>query len=127
MLSAILQTPAGAIAVRLRDVSQTGALIVSPVQPPVGSNVAFVRGPIWVAATVIRIEGSNVALRFREAIDKAALLVTIGRREAMPKSPARLFAESLEPVPSYEPLVEPLVAKRAEETLSAAKSGRASR
>ena len=91
MLSAILQTPTERIAVRIRDISQTGALLVSPVQPPVGSNVAFVRGPISVAANVVRVEGTNVALRFREAIDTAALLIAIGQPQASPKPLRPLF------------------------------------
>lgn len=94
MLSAILQTPAERIAVRVRDISQTGALLVSPVQPAVGSNVAFVRGAISVAANVVRVEGSNVALRFREAIDTTALLIAIGKKlEASPKPLTPLFPE----------------------------------
>lgn len=100
MLAATLQTPTERIAVRVRDVSQTGVLLISPVQPPTGSNVAFVRGAISVAATVVRVEGSSVALRFREAIDKTALLIAIGKPAAalnslMPLFPEEHYAASL--------------------------------
>jgi hypothetical protein len=100
MLAATLQTPNGQFAVRLRDVSQTGALLVSPVQPPVGSQVGFIRGGISVPATVIRVDGSNVALRFCEAIDKAALLVSIGKSRPSPKPLTPLFPAQGEAAPA---------------------------
>jgi hypothetical protein len=49
LLAAKLQTPFGELDARLRDLSRKGALVECSKQPPVGTEVTFIRG-----STVVR-------------------------------------------------------------------------
>jgi hypothetical protein len=79
MLSAEMMTAAAKIPVIIRDISACGALITTPVSPPVGSYVTLRRGEVCVVAMVVWTEGPKVGLQFRERVDEASLLVVIGR------------------------------------------------
>ena len=85
MLSAIMMTGAAEVPVIIRDISANGALISTPVAPPVGSYVTVRRGVVCVLAQVVRQTGSRLGLRFRESIDEASLLVVLGQPALMSK------------------------------------------
>lgn len=82
MLSAVMTTGAAEVAVVIRDISATGAMIATPVAPPKGSYVTLRRGAVCVVAQVKWTGGRKVGLHFRESIDEAALLVVIGKPPA---------------------------------------------
>jgi len=79
MLSAVMMTGAAEVPVVIRDISACGALVATPVVPPVGSYVTLRRNVVCVVAQVVRREGNRIGLHFREMIDEASLLVVIGR------------------------------------------------
>ena len=78
-LAADMQTGHSSFRVTIRNISSCGALIATPVTPPVGSYVTITRGMICVLAQVVRVDGREAALRFRQRIDETALLVAVGR------------------------------------------------
>lgn len=77
LLAARLQTPAGEIDARLRDLSRKGALVECAVQPDVGSEVVFVRGNTRVPARVAWAAAGRVGLEFQCMIDEQEVLVQL--------------------------------------------------
>jgi hypothetical protein len=75
LLAAKLQTPAGEINARLRDLSRKGALVECSPAPATGSEVVFVRGPISVPARVAWNGPGRVGLEFHYMIDEHEVLV----------------------------------------------------
>src|SRR5687768_15062412 len=79
LLAAKLQTPQGEVDVRLRDLSQKGALVECSPVPPVGSEVVFTRGPITVPARVAWSGAGRAGLEFHHIIDENVVLVQLKR------------------------------------------------
>jgi hypothetical protein len=95
LLSAKLETPAGTIAGRLRDLSRKGALIECRITPPAGTEVTFERGKTIMPAIVAWSANGRIGLEFKHMIDESELLVHIGRREESPVSPYRFGRAAL--------------------------------
>ena len=68
------QTPFGEVDCRLRDLSRKGALVECGKQPPVGSEVTFVRGSTVVPARVAWTAAGKIGLEFLYMIDEQELL-----------------------------------------------------
>jgi hypothetical protein len=80
LLAARLRTgAAGEIDVRLRDLSQHGALVEGKSLPPQGSEVVFSRGSITVPARVAWTGEGRAGLEFAYAIDETEVLVQLKR------------------------------------------------
>lgn len=79
LLAAKLHTPAGTHDARLRDISQSGALIESPAIVRAGLAVTFERGASRVPATVAWASGLRIGLAFDHPIDESELLIHIGK------------------------------------------------
>jgi hypothetical protein len=79
LLAARLETDAGVIEARLRDLSQKGALVECLQVPPVGSEVVFVRGVTRVPARVAWAGPDRVGLEFHHQIDEHEVLVQLGK------------------------------------------------
>lgn len=84
LIAAKLQTEAGEIDCRLRDLSRKGALIECSPTPPSGSEVTFQRGPISVPARVAWSQPGRIGLEFHYMIDEAEVLVQLGPGVAKP-------------------------------------------
>jgi hypothetical protein len=99
LLAARLETDAGEIEARLRDLSQKGALVECLQVPPVGSEVVFVRGATRVPARVAWAGKDRIGLEFHHEIDEHEVLVQLGKRaETKPVGYRRpLFPSSLSP------------------------------
>ena len=82
MLSAVMTTGAAEIPAVIRDISSSGALITAPVAPEPGSWVTLRRDPICVHAQVVWREDKKLGLNFRDSVDEAALLISLGKRPA---------------------------------------------
>jgi hypothetical protein len=80
LLAAKLETDAGEIDARLRDLSQKGALVECLQVPPVGSEVVFVRGATRVPARVAWAGPDRVGLEFHHEIDEHEVFVQLGKR-----------------------------------------------
>jgi hypothetical protein len=79
LLAAKLQTSAGEVDARLRDLSRKGALVECSVAPPVGSELVFTRGATSVPARVAWTAGNRVGLEFAYMIDENEVLVQLRR------------------------------------------------
>jgi hypothetical protein len=79
LLAAKLQTEAGEIDARLRDLSRKGALVECNVAPPVGTELIFNRGATSVPARVAWTAGNRVGLEFAYMIDENEVLVQLRR------------------------------------------------
>jgi hypothetical protein len=79
LLAAKLQTSAGEVDARLRDLSRKGALVECSVAPPVGSELVFTRGTTSVPARVAWTAGNRVGLEFAYMIDENEVLVQLRR------------------------------------------------
>ena len=77
LLAARLQTAFGEVDARLRDLSRKGALVECTTQPPVGSEVVFMRGSTVVPARVAWAGGGRVGLEFVYPIDEQEVLVQL--------------------------------------------------
>ena len=67
------------LAIRIRDLSETGASAEADVPPEPGENVIFARGSIRRAARVTWSAGSKFGIRFERPIPPAELLLHIGQ------------------------------------------------
>ena len=103
LLSAHLQCGVESVAVRLRNISRTGARVESAVLPPVGSIVRFSRGDLAVSARVVWTGRASLGLEFREAINEKELLVGIGRSQGAVKPLKALFPSPSPPAPRASP------------------------
>jgi hypothetical protein len=80
LLAAKLRTGGGCeVDVRLRDLSQRGALVEGKSLPPQGSEAVFSRGSITVPARVAWIGEGKAGLEFAFPIDETEVLVQLKR------------------------------------------------
>jgi len=79
LLAARLETSAGQIEARLRDLSRKGALVECSLAPPAGAEVVFTRGTTSVPARVAWTAGNRVGLEFAYMIDENEVLVQLRR------------------------------------------------
>lgn len=94
LLAAKLETAAGEIEARLRDLSQKGALVECLEVPAVGSEVVFVRGTTRVPARVAWAGADRIGLEFHHEIDEHEVLVQLGKKPEKPVRPrGPLFPE----------------------------------
>lgn len=77
LLAAKLETAAGVVEGRLRDLSRKGALVECDQPPAVGSDVVFSRGATTVPARVAWTGGRRVGLEFVRMIDESEVLVQL--------------------------------------------------
>ena len=87
LLAARLQTGAGEIDARLRDLSRKGALVECNVAPPVGTELIFNRGATSVPARVAWAAGNRVGLEFAYMIDEQEVLVQLRRTNSDQNQP----------------------------------------
>ena len=99
LLAAKLQTPAGEIDARLRDLSRKGALVECHAVPPVGTEVVFNRGNTSIPARVAWTGSNRVGLEFAYMIDEHEVLVQLKRTTSDQNQPRfrrpRLFGEAM--------------------------------
>ena len=79
LLAAKLRTGAAEMDVRLRDLSQKGALVEASSMPPAGTEVVFVRGSISVPARIAWTTPGRAGLEFAFMIDESEVLVQLKR------------------------------------------------
>ena len=99
LLAAKLRVGYSEIDVRLRDLSQKGALVECRDVPPVGTEVVFSRGSIGVPARVAWAGEGRVGLEFAYMIDESEVLVQLKRTTTDQNQPRfrrpRLFGEDM--------------------------------
>ena len=75
LLGATLETPDGELSVKLRNLSNTGALIETDRPPPVGTLITFRRGNTVAPGTVKWATAASIGLEFLRPIDESEVLV----------------------------------------------------
>ena len=99
LLAAKLRIGAAEVDVRLRDLSQKGALVEARNVPPPGSDVVFCRGSLCVPARVAWAAEGRVGLEFAYMIDETDVLVQLKRTTTDQNQPRfrrpRLFGEDM--------------------------------
>lgn len=91
LLSARLETKAGPISARLRDISSRGALVECAGVPPIDSEVVFVRGKTSVPARVAWTGTGRAGLEFAHEIDEQEVLVDLGKGAKREDDPYRML------------------------------------
>jgi hypothetical protein len=103
LLAASVKNAFGDHAVKIRDVSSTGALIEAALVPPAGSRLLLSRGTISVMGTVVWTGSGKYGLQFHDSVDPAELLIpVVAGKKPGPSQPLK----PLFPVP--EPPAPPL-------------------
>ena len=99
LLAAKLQTAAGEIDARLRDLSRKGALVECQNVPPVGTELVFNRGSTSIPARVAWSGPGKAGLEFAYMIDEQEVLVQLKRISSDQNQPRfrrpRLFGEAM--------------------------------
>ena len=99
LLAAKLRVDSAEVDVRLRDLSQKGALIEAKCAPAVGSDVVFCRGSICVPARVAWVSEGRMGLEFAYMIDETEVLVQLKKTSNDQNQPRfrrpRLFGEDM--------------------------------
>lgn len=106
-LAVKLQGLSGQIDARLLDLSRHGALLASSSDaPPVGSEVAIVRGALSVPGRVAWAAGGRFGIEFHSSLDKEGLLSQSG-----PPSAAKPQTFALSSAPQTTPAEERKLAR----------------
>jgi hypothetical protein len=80
LLTARLRTPFGDIEVRLRDLSQKGALLEVNEEFMVDDEVVFSRGDTVVPARIAWAGGGRIGLEFLREIEESEVLIHVTRK-----------------------------------------------
>ncbi len=99
LLAASVETTAGTIPVKLRNLSEQGALIVGAGLPPEGSEVTFCRNDLRVLGRIAWVDGSNAGLAFLLPLEPRVVLRNIPRPRP-PRVPAYRRPGLTSPPPS---------------------------
>jgi hypothetical protein len=103
LLTAKVRTPDGVIDVRLRNLSQQGALLEAAKPPKVGAEVVFERGETIVKARVAWQVENRFGLQFFDPIEEHEVLVHVGRTRAATPEPANIRRSGFRGTPSLSP------------------------
>ena len=79
LLMAKVSTPDGVLDVRLRNLSQKGALLEGAKIPPVGTELTFERGETKVDGRVAWARDGKFGIEFLTPIEEREVLVHVGR------------------------------------------------
>ena len=82
LLMAKVSTPDGVLDVRLRNLSQKGALLEGDRIPPVGTDLIFERGETKVRGRVAWARDGRFGIEFLIPIEEREVLIHIGRPSA---------------------------------------------
>ena len=77
-LGAVLDSAAGSIPVRVRNISASGALIEGPILPAPEAKVRLVRGPLQATGTLAWEAQNHAGVSFEEPINVEAWVQRIG-------------------------------------------------
>ena len=84
LLAASIEVDGASIAVKLRNLSEEGALIEAEDLPKEGSRVCFVRKDLRVKGRLVWVQGRYAGVAFDRALDTDQVLRNIGKPKAKP-------------------------------------------
>lgn len=101
LLAAKVRTGAGIEDVKLRNLSQKGALLEGQSLPAVGSELVFERGQTVAKARVAWVSDTRFGIEFLEPIEESEVLVHVGRgaKASMPEPPRTFRRTGLRAAP----------------------------
>ena len=94
LLTAKVKTADRVIDVRLRNLSQNGALLEAETPPDVGTELIFERGETVVKARVAWTSEGRFGIAFLDPIEESEVLVHVGRPKAVVAEPKQLYRRS---------------------------------
>lgn len=103
LLTAKVKTADGVVDVRLRNLSQQGALLEADRPPEVGSEVVFERGQTIVKARVAWQVENRFGLQFFDPIEESEVLVHVGRPRATSPDPVSIRRSGFRATPKLSP------------------------
>lgn len=86
LMAAILRADDGDHSVKLRNLSEHGALVEAEALPPVGSSVRFRKGELNLPARVAWVEDGRAGVAFDAALDTESVM----RHIPVPPAPRKL-------------------------------------
>ena len=100
LLAAKVRTPDSVIDVRLRNLSQNGALLETAKPPAIGTEIVFERGDTVAKARVVWVASCRFGIEFLLPILESEVLVHVGRSSAAPSmlSPPSMKRPGLRPI-----------------------------
>jgi hypothetical protein len=84
LLAAKVRMSKGELEVRLRNLSQNGALLEADTPPSVGTELVFERGETVVKARVAWVSDRRFGIEFLDPIEESEVLVHVGRPKTAP-------------------------------------------
>ena len=91
LLAAKVTTPRGPIDVRLRNLSQNGALLEADAPPTVGTELVFERGKTLAPARVAWSSDGRFGIEFLRPIEESEVLIHVGKPKPKPEPAPQLF------------------------------------
>lgn len=91
LLAASLEVGGVRLPVKLRNLSEKGALIDGDHLPPAGTATIFCRKDLRLRSQVVWVHGKLAGIAFDEELERAAVLRQVSRQQARPVPP-RLYA-----------------------------------
>jgi hypothetical protein len=98
-LAAALETGAGSVSVRIRNLSSVGALLDGPSLPPVGAKVNLLRSHLRAEGEIVWNEQSHCGIRFDHAINVLDWVQRAGHSEQQRVDGIVAAIKSSKPVP----------------------------
>ncbi|MEP7315219.1 MAG: PilZ domain-containing protein [Sphingomicrobium sp.] len=86
LMAAVLRTEDGDLSVKLRNLSENGALVEAQTLPPSGSTVRFRKGELNLAARVAWVEDGRAGVAFDSPLDTESVM----RHIPVPQVPRKL-------------------------------------
>ena len=84
LMNATLMTPGGAVCVRIRDISATGAQVWAPTAVPNDCDAILKRGSFFVAAKVVRSGERTIGLCFYRELSEPEFASAFQQKATMP-------------------------------------------
>jgi len=84
LLAASIDVDGASIAVKLRNLSEEGALIEAEGLPREGSSACFVRNDLRVKGRVVWVQGRYAGMAFDRPLDRDQVLRNIGKPKSKP-------------------------------------------
>jgi hypothetical protein len=94
LLTAKVKADGAETEVRLRNLSQKGALLEADLPPKLGTDLVFERGETKVKARVAWVSDHRFGIEFLVPIEESEVLVHVGRAKPMTPGPAATFRRS---------------------------------
>ena len=84
LLAASIDVDGASIAVKLRNLSEEGALIEAEGLPREGSSACFVRNDLRVKGRIVWVQGRYAGMAFDRPLDRDQVLRNIGKPKSKP-------------------------------------------